>query len=640
MTASSFIFTFLTVGLIAILIAWLIIWRFYKRTSKEMAFVRTGFRGQKVVITGGALVFPMLHETTPVKMNTLVLEVTRSNNQALITQDRMRVDIKANFYVRVKPTEEAVADAAQTLGRRTTDEKSLKGLLEGKLVDELRAAAAEMTMDELHDQRSEFVRKVYANTSEILVKNGLELESVSLTDFDQTDKSYFNAQNAFDAQGLSTLTRVIQDRMKQRNDIERDTEIAIKKKTLETERQKLELSREEEFAKLEQQKEIEVRRAEQQTTISNEQTQKEKQAREAQIIAKQQVEQAQLLAEKSIEEDRISKELYLKEKDIAKEGALERSQIERERQAREAQIAAKLKVDEAQMLVEKNLEEGQIAKELHLKEKDIERSKIIEVAEIDRQKSVALADQDRSVALAAKSKELSQARSEVEKARALEAKAEEQVITARQIEVSEREKAIELVEARKKAEREAINITQTAEARKKAAVAQAETVRIISKGEADKIMLITQAEVDAEVSKSKAAEIKYAVDAAGRHALHEADNILNPDKSADNIKMALINRMENIIRESVKPMEAIEGIKIIHVGGLTPGGYVSGNGNGDGNVTAGSGDNLADQVVNSALRYRGQAPLIDSLLKEVGITGSDINGLTGSIKVDDKKPTE
>ncbi len=41
---------------------------------------------------------------------------------------------------------------------------------------------------------------------------------------------------------------------------------------------------------------------------------------------------------------------------------------------------------------------------------------------------------------------------------------------------------------------------------------------------------------------------------------------------------------------------------------------------------------LSDQVVNSALRYRSQAPLIDSLMSELGIQGGDINGMTQSLK--------
>src|SRR5690606_4016181 len=169
-----------------IMIVRTILTRMYRRASKETSFVRTGFGGQKVIVNGGALVFPVLHEIIQVNMNTLKLEVTRANQQALITKDRMRVDVMAEFYVRVQPTEDAIANAAQTLGRRTMNPEALKELVEGKFVDALRSVAAEMTMEELHEQRVHFVQKVQAAVSEDLLKNGLELESVSLTGLDQT----------------------------------------------------------------------------------------------------------------------------------------------------------------------------------------------------------------------------------------------------------------------------------------------------------------------------------------------------------------------------------------------------------------------------------------------------------------------
>jgi uncharacterized membrane protein YqiK len=87
------------------------------------------------------------------------------------------------------------------------------------------------------------------------------------------------------------------------------------------------------------------------------------------------------------------------------------------------------------------------------------------------------------------------------------------------------------------------------------------------------------------------------------------------------VRMAMIRYLPEIIRESVKPMEQIDGIKIFQVEGLAGGGN-----NGD-SAAPGNG-NLADQVVNSALRYRAQTPLVDALLKEIGLEGGDVNGLT------------
>jgi uncharacterized membrane protein YqiK len=611
---------------------WLLLRKFYRRASREMAFVRTGFRGQKVVMNAGALVIPVLHDVIPVNMNTLRLEVIRANNQALITRDRLRVDVHAEFYVHVKPSLETISDAAQTLGRRTMDAKELQELIEGRFVDALRAVAAEMDMNELHEKRIEFVRRVQASVSDDLIKNGLELESVSLSAMDQTDQSYFNPQNAFDAEGLTMLTEVIQARMRRRNDIERDTEVAMRKKDLEAERQKLELGREEEFARLEQQREIQVRRAEQQANITAEQVEKEREAKEAEIAAKQRVDQAQLLAERNVEEGRIARDLLLRDKEIARERAIEIAQAEKERETREAQILSKQKVDQAQILAERSVEEERIGRDLFLKEKEIAQEIAVQTAEIERQKQTNLAEQERDIALAVKSREQSAAAVEASKARLSAIKAEEQVTTARQVEVAERQKAIELIEALKKAEREAIGITTQAEARKKAAVEQAETVRIISTGEAEKVKTAAEAEAEAEMVRSKAAKTRYSVEAEGKRTLHEAENILDPSMIAMRIKMAIIEHLPEIIRESVKPMESIEGIKILHVEGLNTGTISGGAVPAEGESAVRTDANLADQVVNAALRYRGQAPLLDAILKEIGITGSDIKGFTEALK--------
>jgi uncharacterized membrane protein YqiK len=132
------------IGLFGLIFIGVIFARLYHRAHKETAFVRTGLGGQKVIMDGGAIVLPIFHEIIPVNMNTLKLEVSRREEQSLIALDRMRVDVTAEFYVRVKPTEDAIADAAQTLGQRTMQPDSLKELIEGKFVDSLRAVAAEI----------------------------------------------------------------------------------------------------------------------------------------------------------------------------------------------------------------------------------------------------------------------------------------------------------------------------------------------------------------------------------------------------------------------------------------------------------------------------------------------------------------
>ena len=246
-----FILSLITVAIVIAVIVWLFHW-LYLRSSKERSFVRTGLGGQKVVLGGGAFVLPIVHDVIPVNMNTLRLEVARGRDKALITKDRMRVDVISEFYVRVKADANAVADAAQTLGTRTLEPEKLKDLLEGKFVDALRTAAAEMTMEELHERRGDYVKRVRQVVAEDLRKNGLELEAASLTQLDQTAMEFFNPSNAFDAEGLTRLTEQIERRKKQRNDVEQDTMISIRSKNLEAEKLSLDIDREAEYARLQQ----------------------------------------------------------------------------------------------------------------------------------------------------------------------------------------------------------------------------------------------------------------------------------------------------------------------------------------------------------------------------------------------------
>ncbi|MCP4873989.1 MAG: flotillin family protein [Gammaproteobacteria bacterium] len=558
--------------LIALIVLGLIFARLYKRASKEVSFVRTGMGGQKVIMNGGALVFPVLHEVIPVNMNTLRLEVRRANDQALITRDRMRVDVTAEFYVRAQPETNSIAAAAQTLGFRTMEPAKLKELIEGKFVDSLRSVAAEMKMEELHEQRVDFVQKVQQTVAEDLLKNGLELESVSLTGLDQTSREYFNPDNAFDAEGLTRLTEEIEQRRKLRNDIEQDTNVAIASKDLQAEQQRLTIAKEVEYARLDQEREVEVRKAAQAAEIAREQAAKKREAEEAQIIEQQKVDTATIVADRAVEAERIKKEQLIKESDISKD-------------------------------------------------------KAIEIAAIDQQKATELADQDKHIAVAEKSKEQSEAQAEADIARQKAVKEEETVLTVRQTEIAERAKAVEVVKARELAEKNSISITVAAEADKQASEDKAEAVKIMASADADRDRISAQGAADSIKLRAEADEARYRVEADGHRNINEAANTLSVEQIAMQVKMELLKQMPEIIRESVKPMEQIDGIKIIQVDGLNTGSAPGGNGTAD---SAGGSHNLADQVVSSALRYRGQAPLIDSLLSEVGLDAGSLSGLSGA----------
>src|SRR5688572_19998456 len=120
--------SWLIAAIIAIVIIAYVFYLYYRRSTKETGFVRTGLGGQKVVINGGAFVIPIFHDVTPVFMRTHRMVVQCVRDHALISKDRMRVDVTAEFYVRVVPTKDGVSAAAQTLGRRSMDTEALREL--------------------------------------------------------------------------------------------------------------------------------------------------------------------------------------------------------------------------------------------------------------------------------------------------------------------------------------------------------------------------------------------------------------------------------------------------------------------------------------------------------------------------------
>ncbi|MFO0102148.1 MAG: flotillin family protein [Betaproteobacteria bacterium] len=543
-----FLLGLVAVAIVVAIVVWLLHW-LYLRSSKERSFVRTGLGGQKVVLGGGAFVLPIVHDVIPVNMNTLRLEVARGRDKALITKDRMRVDVMAEFYVRVQASAQAVADAAQTLGTRTLEPEKLRELLEGKFVDALRTVAAETTMEDLHEKRGEYVRRVRGSVAEDLLKNGLELEAASLTQLDQTGMEFFNPSNAFDAEGLTRLTEQIERRKKQRNEIEQDTMISIRTKNLEAEKLALDIDREAEHARLMQEREVEIARARQRADLASERAGREQEAERAGIAAREAVERAKLVTERKLQEERIAKE--------------------RELQA----------------------------------------------LEIQRRKELELAEQQRAIAVAEQSKAESEARAAADQARARAVAEEARVFTAREVEMAERAKRIQLIEAQKEGEREGLRLRLAAEAAKLAAGDRGAALRAQA-----------EAEADAEKIRALAVKIRHEIDAEGTRLMNEAQNVLSPEARLSALRLRLVEKMEGIIRESVKPMERIEGIKILHVDGL-------GGGHGGGSYGNGEpgGHGLADSVVNSALRFRAQAPLVDQLLREIGVQGGEIGQIAQSL---------
>ena len=554
--AMTSIAVFAGIGLFSIIILGIVFSRLYRKTTKELTFVRTGFGGEKVVVDGGALILPILHDYIDINMQSMKVTVARSKSDSFITKDRMRVDITADFYIRVGEDRESISRAAQTLGKKTIDLRELTGLIEGKLIATLRSVASSMEMKELHEKRDEFSSQVKNAIEADLSKNGLQLESVSLTSLDQTAKEFFNENNAFDAEGLTSLTQTIEERKKLRNDIERSTEVQIAQKNYETQSEKFEIQRKQAEAEATQQTKIANFQAEQEALRAKEAESRRKEAEEAKIVANKAIEEAQ----------------------INKARAIETVEIEKARAIREA--------------------------------------------EINKEKAVELANQSKNIEIAKKVEEEAAAKTLANEKKALEAASFEKIKTSSETEQAERAKKLALIEAQKEAEQLSIEKTVAAKAEKEAEENLAQAAKIKAMGASEALKIKATAEAEAIKITAEANRLNYEVEAKGKTEINNAENIVSAAILENRFKLALIEFMPQIIAQVVKPAEKIDSIKIVQmagIGGANQGGIGSNTNGGVSNAGA----SLSDQIVNASLNYKVNAPIIDDLMKQVGI---DLNG--------------
>jgi uncharacterized membrane protein YqiK len=310
--------TWILVGIVALAIIVIVWGGLYQRATRETSLVRTGIGGRKVVMDGGTIALPHFHEVQRVNMQTLRLEVRRAAEGALITKDRLRVDVGVEFYVSVSPSPEGVARAAQTLGNRTFQPDKLRELIEGKLVDALRSVAARMSMDELHESRGAFVAAVRESLAASLERNGLELDSVSLTALDQTPFRTLDENNMFNAVGMRRLAEVVAQSKKERAEIDADSEVSVRKAAMQAAKQRLQIELEEQEAEIAQAQRIETLKAAQIAEVVKRKAEGELEAARARIQMEQSIRAAEIAKEKALREAEIAHERDRAAADLAR----------------------------------------------------------------------------------------------------------------------------------------------------------------------------------------------------------------------------------------------------------------------------------------------------------------------------------
>ena len=354
--------TLLVLALIVLaVIAIAVMNRFYAKSTRDTALIRTGAGGRRIVIDGGALALPFLHKIDRMNMRSMRLAVERAGNTALITADRLRVDVALEFHVRVQPTVEGIATAAQAFGSKAFREDEMQALLAGKLIDAVQGEAAVRTMDALHEDRTGYVAAVAARLAENLASSGLMVESVSLVRLDQTPFATLDDTNAFNAVGMRRLAELISENRKARVNVEADTDIAIRRRHLEQAKERLSIEREQEDTEIAKRLDIEQRRIQADTEIETARTRSGALSEEARIERERQTKQAE-----------IERDLHLRKREMEAITEVEQNKIDNAiliAGKRAQETLEQAKTESARLKIVEAQEEVQTSREIAVEER-------------------------------------------------------------------------------------------------------------------------------------------------------------------------------------------------------------------------------------------------------------------------------
>jgi uncharacterized membrane protein YqiK len=551
--ASSGVVTFIVLLLAAV---WAYT-RVYVITPTNEAFVKTGGvvrKRKKVILNGGCVVLPGFHELTRVPLRELSIDVERTGKLAVRTQDYLRADMRATFYVCINASEGDVLTAAARLSRegKITPE-DIKNALEKRADDGLRAAAKTKTLAEIDSDKLGFAQEVLNLIEPDLKKVGLTLNNLAISEIEESDT--YDTNNFFDAQGVRLRTETIQRSIQQKREVELATRVAIEQKELDAEKRSLQITEDKEAANLAQIQKVESLKAEQERAIQ------EKRDRETAAAQRNKI-----LQEKAVEEEEIQRRLNLQQTQIEADIDLE----ERQKALKVTQARQREEADVAEVNRQKSVDAAQYGA-------------LVELAEAERESKVA--QQDAAVAIAEREKARFQAEAE-------RAQAESGVQTATAVEQAERDQRLAVIAAQREAEERRIadqNVVEIDVFRKRR---QAEIARQTAELEAEAIRTLAQAELDRALAEAQGIEANI----QARNAISNAN--LTADVIAQ-IWPQLADKLPEVLR-ALAPQPGVIGDARIYA-------FPGANGNGDGN---GPGD------INKLLLSTSGLALINSLLED------------------------
>lgn len=356
---------------------------FYNKVEQGTALIINGLNKISVRFDGG-MVLPVIHKKELMKISLIAMEVDRRGTDGLICADNMRADITVAFYLRVNETEEDVLKVAKTVGvERASNKAAVNELFNAKFSEALKTVGKQIEFVKLFENRSEFRDKIVQEIGNDL--NGYILEDVAIDYLEQTPKSALDPNNILDAQGIKKITELTATQNVRTNELERDEELAIKKKNVETVESMLELERQQADAEAKQAREIASVKAREEAETKRIQEEERRKAEGANILVEQDL---------SVQRENQQREIEVAEQNRLRAVVIEQEKVVRAKElevvAREREVELqKIEADKAVEVEKKEIanvirERVAVDKTVAIEEERIKE--VREVSEADRAK--------------------------------------------------------------------------------------------------------------------------------------------------------------------------------------------------------------------------------------------------------------
>lgn len=456
--------TIIGVALIALIIIGLVIsvTKFYVKVPQGWALIVNDTSSTPKVKFTGSIVWPIIHKKELMRISLITMELDRRNKEGLICRDNIRADITVAFYLRVNETQQDVLKVAKSIGvDRASDKNSVHELFNAKFSEALKTVGKKMDFVSLFENRIAFRDSIIEVIGNDL--NGYVLEDVAIDYLEQTPKSALDNDNILDAEGIRKITALTAEQNVQTNELERNEQLAITKKNVETREAMLALERQEADAEAKQLREVE--------TI---------QARELAETKKVQ------------EEERLRSE------------------------------KARINTEEQLMVMEENKQrEIEIAENNRLRAIGIEEEKVIRARELEivsREREVAIQDIDKEKALEIEKKEIANVIRERIAVERTVAEQEEKINDVRLLADAERQKQAVIITAEAEAQEGLVKQVKQAEADEIKATHKAKELNIIAQAKLE----AAAKEADAKIKMAEGAKAEKAASGLAEARIQEA----------------------------------------------------------------------------------------------------------------------